>query len=257
MPRSSKSKAASPSRAATATATITAQAAGQTATAEVTVADFDQPFVWSFRNHVESVFTKSGCNSGACHGAALGKKGFRLSLCGYDPSGDFLSITRQSRGRRIVPSDPGRSLVLLKPTAAVPHTGGVRFDVGSLEYRVVAEWIAAGTPPPSDADPRMQRLEMLPGKAVLRPGNEQQLVVRAHFSDGHTEDVTRWAKFTATNDAVAQVDQLGLAKVMGPGEGAITAWYLSQVATATISVPYDHKLAADVFAKAAAAELRR
>jgi hypothetical protein len=233
------------------TATVTAQGGGQTATAEVTVADFEKPFVWNFRNHVQSVFTKSGCNSGACHGAALGKKGFRLSLRGYDPAGDFLSITRQSRGRRIVPSDPGRSLVLLKPTAAVPHVGGLRFDVDSLEYRVVAEWIAAGTPPPTDADPRMQRLELLPGKVVLRPGDQQQLIVRAHFSDGHTEDVTRWAKFNATNDAVAQVDQLGLAKVMGPGEGAVTAWYLSQVATATISVPYDHQLDPSVFAKAA------
>jgi hypothetical protein len=215
------------------------------------VAGFEQPFGWNFRNHVQSVLTKSGCNSGACHGAALGKKGFRLSLRGYDPGGDFLSITRQSRGRRIVPSDPGRSLVLLKPTGAVPHVGGVRFDVGSLEYRVVAEWIAAGTPAPSDRDPAMQRLEILPGKVVVRPGMEQQLIVRAHFSDGHVEDVTRWAKFSSTNDAVAQVDQLGHAKVMGHGEGAVTAWYLSQVVTATISVPYDYKLDAAVFTKAA------
>ena len=44
------------------TAKITAQAGGQTAVAEVTVAGFDEPFVWNFRNHVESVFTKSGCN---------------------------------------------------------------------------------------------------------------------------------------------------------------------------------------------------
>jgi hypothetical protein len=236
-------------------ASITAKAGGRTATAEVTVTDFDQPHRWNFRNHVLSVFTKVGCNSGSCHGAALGKKGFRLSLRGYDPDGDFLSITRQARGRRVVPSDPGRSLILLKPTGAVPHVGGVRFEVDSLEYRVVAEWLAAGTPRPRTDDPRMLRLELLPGKTVLRPNDRQrggqQLVVQAHFSDGHVEDVTHWAKYASANESVAQVDQQGRVKVMGYGEGAITAWYLSQVATATISVPYDNKLDASAFAQAA------
>ncbi len=59
-----------------------------------------------------------------------------------------MQITRQARGRRVVPSDPGRSLLLTKPTGAMPHGGGLRLDVGSLEYRVISEWIAAGMPPP-------------------------------------------------------------------------------------------------------------
>ena len=57
-----------------------------------------KPFSWSFRNHVESVFSKAGCNSGACHGALAGKKGFKLSLRGFDPDGDYFYITRQARG---------------------------------------------------------------------------------------------------------------------------------------------------------------
>ena len=36
----------------------------------------------TFRSHVQSVLTKSGCNAGACHGAAGGKNGFYLSLRG-------------------------------------------------------------------------------------------------------------------------------------------------------------------------------
>ena len=40
-------------------------------------------------------------------------------------------------GTRIVPADPARSLLLLKPTAAVPHKGGQRFDVDS-EYKVLS-----------------------------------------------------------------------------------------------------------------------
>src|ERR1700722_15997669 len=136
-------------------AVVTAKAGALTAQTTVRVAGLDQPFVWSFRNHVESVMAKSGCSSGPCHGAQAGKNGFKISLFGYDPEGDFLAITRQARGRRIVPSDPARSLLLTKPTGAIPHKGGVRFDVESLEYRVLADWIAAGMPAPQASDPRL------------------------------------------------------------------------------------------------------
>ena len=231
-------------------ATITAEWNGQLASVEVLVEKFKEPFQWSFRNHVESVLAKAGCNSGACHGAQAGKKGFKLSLGGYDPLGDFASITRQARGRRIVPSDPGRSLLLTKPTGAVPHGGGLRLEVDSREYRVIAEWIAAGCPEPQDDDPRLERLELLPAGAVLKPGDDQQLIVVAHFSDGHQEDVTRWAKYTATNLSVAQVDEDGRVSVMGHGEGAITAWYASRVVVATIASPYTHAIDRNVFASA-------
>lgn len=231
-------------------ATITAKIGDRTAASKVTVSGLDQSFRWSFRNHVESVLAKAGCSSGACHGAQAGKNGFKLSLRGYDPDGDFNTITRQARGRRIVPSDPGRSLIVTKPSGAVPHKGGLRFRVGSLEYRVLAEWIAAGAPPPTAEDPRFERLEILPEASVLRPEMKQQLVVLAHFSDGHVEDVTRWAKFTSTNESVAQVGDNGLVSVMGYGEGAITAWYLSRVVIASVTAPYPTPVPAEVFAKA-------
>ncbi|HWB12258.1 MAG TPA: DUF1549 and DUF1553 domain-containing protein [Pirellulales bacterium] len=231
-------------------ATITVKAGARSATATVTVSDMDKTFHWSFRNHVESVLAKAGCSSGACHGAQAGKNGFRLSLRGYDPEGDFNTVTRQARGRRIVPSDPGRSLILTKPTGAVPHKGGLRFRVNSLEYRVLADWIAAGTPPPTPDDPRLERLEILPAASVLKPEARQQLVVLAHFNDGHIEDVTRWAKFTSTNESVAQVGELGEVKVMGYGEGAVTAWYLSRVVTATVTSPFPTPVPSEVFARA-------
>src|ERR1041385_4646665 len=102
----------------------------------------------TFRNHVQPVLAKFGCSSGACHGAAAGQNGFKLSLRGYDDEGDYLALTRQALGRRIIPADPGRSLLLLKPTTPLPHKGGKRFEVDSLEYRVLAGWIAAGAPGP-------------------------------------------------------------------------------------------------------------
>jgi hypothetical protein len=220
-----------------------------TATAKVIVTNFDQPFQWSFRNHVESVLSKQGCNGGACHGARAGQKGFRLTLFGFDVDADYTYLTRQAVGRRIVPSDPGRSLILTKPTGLLPHKGGVKLDPASLEYRVLAEWIAAGTPPPRDDDPQIKRLEVMPKNSRQSPGSEQQLVVLAHFSDGHVEDVTRWAKYVSTNSSVASVNERGLVKVTGSGEGAVSVWYLNLTEMAYVSSPYPNQVAVDQFAK--------
>jgi hypothetical protein len=205
---------------------------------------------WSFRNHVQPVLAKTGCSSGACHGAAAGQGGFRLSLRGYDDEGDWKSITRSALGRRIVLSDPARSLLLLKPTGAVPHKGGTKFEVGSLEYKILSEWIAAGAPPPKADDARITKLEVSPEHVTLKPGDTQQLTVKATFSDGSAQDVTRWAKFTDANASVTTVDESGNVKVAGFGEGAITAWFLSRIAIATITAPYTNKVNADAFAKA-------
>lgn len=234
-------------------AVVTAKIGERAAIANVKVVAFDVPNRWSFRNHVQSIFSKTGCNSGACHGAAAGKNGFKLSLRGYDPDADYFTVTRQSRGRRVVPSDPGRSLILTKPTGAIPHKGGVRFDVNSLEYRVIAEWIAAGQAGPATSDPRLERLELLPDATVLKKGDSQQLLVRAHFSDGKVEDVTRWAKYTSTNQTVARVDDNGLVSITGNGEGAVVAWYLAKNGTASITVPYENPVSPEVFANAARA----
>src|SRR5207249_9972528 len=94
------------------------------------------------------------------------------------------------------------------------------------------------------------RIVRLPAEVSLQPDAAQQLSVRAHFNDGHTEDVTRWTKYTSANEAVSQVDDLGQVKVVGFGEGAITAWYLSRIDIATITVPYTNKVPGRVFAKA-------
>ena len=204
---------------------------------------------WSFRNHVQPVLAKAGCSSGACHGAAAGQGGFKLSLRGDDDEGDWKSITRSALGRRIVLSDPARSLLLLKPTGAVPHKGGTRFEVGSLEYKILSEWIAAGTPPPKADDARITKLEVSPEHATLKPGDAQQLTVKATFSDGLVQDVTRWAKFTDANASVTTVDESGNVRVAGFGEGAITAWFLSRIAIATITAPYTNKVPPDVFTK--------
>ena len=233
------------------TATVTVGHNKLSATARITVRDFERRHAWDFRTHVQSVLSKAGCNSGACHGALAGKNGFKLSLHGYDPLRDVRTITRQNRGRRVIPNDPGRSLLLTKPTGTVPHKGGVRFEEGSLEYRVLAEWIADGHPAPAAKGPRLARLEILPANAVLSPGARQQLVVRAHFTDGHTEDATRWSKFTSNNTTVAEIDTKGRLRVTGQGESTIVAWYLSRNVVASINVPFANDVADAIFDKAA------
>jgi len=232
------------------TATITAKSGKESASVQIKVEAMDKQFDWSFRNHVQPVLAKNGCSSGACHGAAAGQNGFKLSLRGYDDEGDYLTLTRGAFGRRVIPSDPACSLMLLKPTAAVPHKGGKRFEVDSMDYRILSGWIAAGTPGPKSDDPRIVRIELLPSHVILDPNSVQQLSVIAHFSDGHTEDVTRWAKYTSANETVSQVTDNGQAKVVGFGEGAITAWYLSRIDIATITVPFTNKLAKSTFTHA-------
>ncbi len=188
-----------------------------------------------------------GCNQGACHGALAGKNGFKLSLRGYDPDADYDTLTRQSDGRRVSLSAPSQSLMLLKPTLAIGHGGGKRFAVNSLEYRVIAEWIAAGAPRPGDSDVQIQGIEVFPAAATLKPEGEQQLVVRAQYADGQVRDVTRWVKFNSSDEGVATVDDLGHVKMTGFGEAAITLYYQSKVLYARLGVPYPNHIDSKVY----------
>jgi hypothetical protein len=231
-------------------ATIAAKIGKRTAKAEVTVEKMDQPFEWNFRNQVQPVLAKSGCSTGPCHGALSGQNGFKLSLRGYDDDGDYTSLTHMAFGRRINFFDPGRSMILTKPTTTVPHKGGKRFDLNSPEYKVLSEWIASGAPGPKTNDTHIVGIEMLPAQVVLKPGDAQQLIVHARFTDGHLEDVTHWAKFTAANGTVTQVDDEGRVKVIGMGEGPVTAYYLSKIAIGTITVPFTNQIPNATFTKA-------
>lgn len=204
----------------------------------------------SFRNDVQPVLAKLGCNSGACHGALAGKGGFKLSLQGYDSVADYLSITRDARGRRIESTAPGQSLLLTKPTMAVPHKGGLRFDVDSPAYRIISEWIAQGAMPPTDNDALVEQLEIEPTDLTLKPGDNQRLAVRAVYGDGSKRDVTEWAKFAATNEAVATVDEAGEIKIVGHGGGAVTAWYASKIANMRITSPFDGQVAESIYNEA-------
>ncbi len=231
-------------------ATITATLQGHRATAQATVSRYLDAPVWSFRNDVLPVMTKVGCNSGPCHGAAAGKNGFKLTLRGYDPVTDYYTLTHQALARRTDRIEPARSLILLKPTLTVSHGGGRRFDVGSPEYKVISGWIAQGMPAPEDSDAKVTEIQVLPREASLEAGAQQQLIVTAAYSDGHTADVTRWAKYDSGDEGVATVDNDGRVTMHGYGEAPVTVWYQSHVTFSRLRIPFPYKLRAVVFQKA-------
>ena len=211
---------------------------GREATAEIEVKGTHKAFSWSFRNHVLSVMTKAGCNSGPCHGSATGQNHFKLSLRGYAPEADHENLMHEALGRRVLPLAPAHSLLLLKPTLALPHGGGKQIVVDSAGYRIISEWIAAGAPPPAGSDPRVERLEILPPQVTLERAGKHQLLVRAFFSDGHVEDVTRWATYTSSDAGTVQVGPEGRIKAEAEGEAAVSVWYLNRVASTRITVPF-------------------
>ena len=89
---------------------------------------------------------KAGCNAGACHGAAAGRGGFRLSLLGGDPAADYDAIVHELEGRRVNLARPAESLLLAKPTGLLPHEGGIRLEPDGAGAKRLADWIAAGAP---------------------------------------------------------------------------------------------------------------
>ena len=221
-------------------AAVIATVEGLTARAVGRVRNFERPFAWSFENHVEAVLSKQGCNMGICHGAAAGKGGFRLSLRAYDPAADYDRLRYEGRGRRISLTSSGESLLLKKPSLALAHYGGLKLPSDSLEYRVVSDWIAGGAPGVSANTARLVDIEVSPRERVMAAGGAQRLLVTARFADGHREDVTRWARYSSNEEAIATVDESGRATMLAPGETAISVWYLGRVAFARLSVPFPH-----------------
>lgn len=219
-------------------AVVTARCGTRSATTTVRVAGWGSQQEWSFRNDVLPVLTREGCNGGSCHGAAAGKGGLKLSLRGFDPDADYDVLTHQANGRRVAPGRPLDSLLLLKPTNRIPHGGGRRIEPGSREESAIAGWIAAGAPSPRATDKRIDRLEIVPPAATLHPGDQQQMLVTAHYSDGSVADVTSLVKFGAVDGTVATVNEAGQVHVIGRGETAITAWYSSKVSCARVVSPY-------------------
>lgn len=225
-------------------AVVTIEADGRTAEVQVAVSQTHPGPPINFTNQIVPIFTKLGCNSGGCHGKSGGQNGFRLSLLGFEPALDYETIVKEGRSRRVFPAAPEESLLLRKAVGRVPHGGGKKLDADSHEFRLIVRWIGSGMPMGKPDDPTVARIEVYPPSKILAQGARQQLVVTAHYTDGHTEDVTRWAQYQSNETEVAGVEEGGRVEAHDlSGGAAVMARYQSQVAVFRAMVPLDQPAA--------------
>ena len=203
----------------------------------------------SFVRDVLPILSKAGCNAGACHAKPEGQNGFRLTVFSFDPLTDHREITQEARGRRIFPAAPEESLLLLKPTLAVPHEGGERIEKNSAAYRTIAQWIRGGMVYRADNEPSLDRLIVTPPERSYKKSEMQQLTVKAHYSDGSERDVTGLASFDSNDKEIARVTEDGLVRAGTlSGEGVIIARYMGLVGDSRVSVPAEKSLPAEKYA---------
>jgi hypothetical protein len=219
-------------------ATVKATLNGKETSVVVHVEGVAQQIPINFKNQIAPIFTKLGCNSGGCHGKASGQNGFKLSLLGFYPDDDYEFLVKEGRGRRLFPTAPGESLLLLKATGKSPHGGGKRMEVGSYEYRMMYRWVEQGMPKGNPDDAYVVGIECLPKQRLMDRGADQQITVLARYSDGTTEDVTRMALYEANDPEMAESTEEGLIKTLDlAGEVAIMARYQGQVSTFRATIP--------------------
>ncbi len=212
---------------------------GQSVELPVKVAEATKDQGISFRLDVMPIFMRNGCNSGGCHGSSRGKDGFRTSLFGFDPAGDYFRLTREQIGRRINLGTPEASMLVTKCIGEAPHTGGKLFTKDSENCQTLIRWIENGAKDDAPDISEATSLEILPKQLLLEaPGQKFQMTVRAHYSDGTDRDVTKLALFLSSNDGSAKIDKEGIITTGQRGEAFVMArFHTFTVGTQVIIIP--------------------
>ncbi|MCH2113790.1 MAG: DUF1549 domain-containing protein [Pirellulales bacterium] len=190
---------------------------------------------------VSPILARAGCNAGTCHGAQDGKNGFKLSLRGYDPLFDVRSLADDLASRRTDLASPAQSLMLLKPTASVPHEGGRVLQPEGDYYRTLLAWVEGGAKLATDA-PRVTQIDVTPVNPIVqRIGSRQQMRVVATYADGQQRDVTREAFVESGDTEIAKpvAEVAGLIEVLRRGEAPVLVRYEGAYAATTITVMGD------------------
>ena len=192
-------------------------------------ASADAEEIPSFQRHVSPLFGRLGCNGRSCHGSFQGQGGFRLSLFGYDFQADHEALMEKD-GPRVDVEKPLESLILVKPTDADMHEGGLRYKKDGWEYHVFRRWIEAGAKfAPEDAQ-KLVRLEVTPAELLFaNSGEKVQLKAVAVWPDGTREDVTPLCRFQSNSDQVATIDETGLVTATDSGDTHLVVFYDSAV----------------------------
>ena len=189
-----------------------------------------------FAPDVVSILTTKGCNGSDCHGSPAGQNGFKLSLFGYDVAADHQAMVESDDGRRVNLEEPRESLILKKPTFAIPHGGGQILENDSEEYGMLLRWLQQGGRANTEGV-SLSSLELYPGERVLVGESKvQRLIAVGRLSDGTTRDMSREVRYLVADDAVGTVSDVGLLTTQGPGLNTVTARAMGKVATSQIGV---------------------
>ena len=227
--------------------TITFQ--GATAIVPVAISGVAEQLPPSFREEIIPLFTKFGCNQGACHGKQAGQNGFRLSLRGYAPEQDHEWNTREFLGRRISRTVPEDSLLLMKSLGRMPHAGGRVFTENSRAHQLLRSWIETDLPGLIKDEPQPTKLEILPGNRTLAVGQTQSLLARVLYSDGRMRDVTWLSQFFSNDEGLLEVLPGAVVKAVRPGETAVRVHFQQLVEVVIITVPHNSPPPAETYAQ--------
>ena len=224
--------------------------------------EMGEPAPVSFRHDVIPAFSQAGCNMGACHGTPTGKGGFRLSLRGYLPDQDYLTLSREAGGRRINTFAADTSMILRKPLGEIAHEGGLRLSRGTKTYEFLHDWIAEGAKDDPDVPGRRQAGDPARRPRPERPGQHASRSSRSSTTPtAPTATSPRSATTTRSNPEIAEVDADGYVAFKQRGEVAVIAHYLDLVANVRLThlvevpgfqvaeVPQDNLVDQAVFAK--------
>lgn len=230
---------------------LTAAFQDRTASTGVVIDGISEERPFSFARDIGAIFTKTGCNNSECHGGVKGQGGLKLSVNALFPKEDYRWITEggiyqvmsaEAAGEktpRVDLKDPEQSLLLLKPTLAVPHGGGQRLNPESSSYRTLLRWIRDGAPygeEGSEEIARIERLEVLPREVVLDRKGRHRLLVTAHMSNGRREDVSEQVLYESNDHEIVEVDESGVVRAMGIGESAVMIRAAGQATSARFGV---------------------
>lgn len=232
------------------TATVTVIDGAQKINVPVQVKDFDRQALLDFERDIHPLFSRFGCNGGSCHGKQRGQGGFQLSMFAFDPDYDYNALVKESRGRRASPLAPEQSLVLLKGAGKVPHGGGKKLPADGQYYALLERWISEGATREVKGTPELVKISAEPTERIMLPKTKQQMVVTAHYSDGSTRDITDLAEFMSSESVYVSVDEHGLVTAGSlMGEASIIARYMGKFASLSVTIPSDHKVADEYYAK--------
>ncbi len=230
---------------------VTARFGEHSAQATVRVQGSRGVRAFSFSRDIGGILTKRGCNASECHGGVKGRGGFKLSLDVLHPTEDYRWIVEGGTYQvlsveaaepikpRVSTGSPEQSLLLLKPTASLPHGGGMRFEADSSDYETIRDWVRSGAPYEEVNDARIERVEVFPEAMTLEPKGGRQLLVTAHLAGGGREDITDQVRYSASNPEVVRITPEGKVEALSAGETAILIRAPGHVASTRVGVIAD------------------